>query len=170
MQGAINDVGLRAVIRDGKRGFRMVIGGGLGPLPVEAQLLDEFVPEERLVNRCEAVIRVFNQYGNRKNKNKARLKFVMRERGFDWLREQIEKEYADILANGGIDVAGDGARGLRRLPVEPAAARATARCCRWSNAAARGDPEYDALARNQRPAAEADRLRGGDRDAWTRAT
>ena len=103
MQGAINDVGLRAVIRDGKRGFRMVIGGGLGPLPVEAQLLDEFVPEERLVNRFEAVLRVFNQYGNRKNKNKARLKFVLRERGFDWLREQIEKEYADILANGGID-------------------------------------------------------------------
>jgi sulfite reductase beta subunit-like hemoprotein len=103
MQVAIHDVGLRAMIRDGKRGFRMVIAGGLGPLPVEAQLLDEFLPEERLVNRIEAVLRVFNQYGNRKDKNKARLKFVMRERGFDWLREHIEKEYADILANGGIE-------------------------------------------------------------------
>jgi sulfite reductase beta subunit-like hemoprotein len=103
IQGAINDVGLRAAIRDGKRGFRMVIAGGLGPLPVEAQLLDEFVPEERLVNRIEAVIRVFNQYGNRKDRNKARLKFVMRERGFDWLKEQIEKEYQDILTNGGIE-------------------------------------------------------------------
>ena len=90
------------MIRDGKRGFRMVVGGGLGPLPVEAQLLDEFLPEERIVNRSEAVIRVFNQYGNRKNKNMARLKFVMRERGFEWLSEEIEKEYADILANGGI--------------------------------------------------------------------
>src|SRR5271157_1875170 len=67
--GAINDIGLRAVVREGRRGFRMVIGGGLGPLPTEAQLLDEFVPEERLLNRCEAVIRVFNQYGNRSNKN-----------------------------------------------------------------------------------------------------
>src|ERR1043165_9577063 len=103
MQVAIHDVGLRAVIRDGKRCFRMVIAGGLGPLPVEAQLLDEFLPEERLVNRIEAVLRVFNQYGNRKDKNKARLKFVMRERGFDWLRENIEKAYADILANGGIE-------------------------------------------------------------------
>ena len=102
MAGAINDVGLHAVIRDGKRGFRMTVGGGLGPMPSEAQLLDEFVPEERLVNRCEAVIRVFNKYGNRQNKNKARLKFVLRERGWDWVREQIEKEYADILANGGI--------------------------------------------------------------------
>jgi sulfite reductase beta subunit-like hemoprotein len=100
---SMNDVGLRAVIRDGKRGFRMVVGGGLGPLPVEAQLLDEFVPEEMLVHRCEAVLRVFNQYGNRKDKNKARLKFVVRERGFAWVREQIDSAYADILANGGIE-------------------------------------------------------------------
>jgi len=99
---AINDVGLRASVRDGKRGFRMTVGGGLGPLPSEAQLLDEFLPEERLVNRIEAVIRVFNKYGNRQNKNKARLKFVLRERGWEWVREQIEKEYADILVNGGI--------------------------------------------------------------------
>lgn len=100
--GAINDVGLRAVIRDGKRGFRLVVGGGLGPLPMEAQLLDEFLPEERLLNRCEAVVRVFNKYGNRKNRNTARLKFVLRDRGFAWVREEIEKEYQDILTNGGI--------------------------------------------------------------------
>ena len=88
--GAINDIGLRAVVREGRRGFRMVIGGGLGPLPTEAQLLDEFVSEERLLNRCEAVVRVFNQYGDRANRNKARLKFVLRERGMEWLKEHIE--------------------------------------------------------------------------------
>ena len=102
MASAINDVGLRAVVRDGKRGFRMTVGGGLGPLPAEAQLLDEFVPEDRLVSRCEAVIRVFNKYGNRQNKNKARLKFVVRERGWEWVREEIEKAYQDILTDGGI--------------------------------------------------------------------
>src|SRR5215471_18968760 len=102
VQGAINDVGIRAVIRDGRRGFRIVIGGGLGPLPTEAELLEEFVPEERLLNKCEAILRVFNQYGNRKNKNTARLKFVLRGRGIGWLREQIEKQYNDILTNGGI--------------------------------------------------------------------
>src|SRR5438477_1623316 len=102
MACAIHDVGLRAVVRDGRRGFRMVIGGGLGPLPNEAQVLDEFVPAERLVNKVEAVIRIFGKYGNRNNKNKARLKFVVRERGFDWVREQVEKEYQDILLNGGI--------------------------------------------------------------------
>ena len=64
---------------------------GLVRLPVEANLLDEFVPEERLVTKCEAVIRVFNKYGNRKNKNMARLKFVVRERGFAWVKEQSRK-------------------------------------------------------------------------------
>ena len=99
--GAINDVGLRARIRDGQHGFRVVVGGGLGPLPNEAQLLDEFIPAERLINRIEAVIRVFAKYGNRQNKNKARLKFVVRERGFDWVREKVDLEYQDILENGG---------------------------------------------------------------------
>ena len=119
MLGAIHDIGLRAVIRDGKRGFRMVVGGGLGPLPVEAHLLDEFVPEERLVNRCEAVIRVFGKYGNRKNKNMARLKFVVRERGWDWVRDEIEKEYDDILSNGGIptpESIPDGFGGFQSAP------------------------------------------------------
>jgi sulfite reductase beta subunit-like hemoprotein len=102
MATSMHDIGLRAVIRDGRRGFRMLVGGGLGPLPVESVLIDEFVPVERIVNKCEAVIRVFGKYGNRKNKNKARLKFVLRERGFEWLKEQIEKEYEDILTNGGI--------------------------------------------------------------------
>ncbi|MGA2274776.1 MAG: nitrite/sulfite reductase [Bryobacteraceae bacterium] len=101
--GAINDIGLRAVVRDGERGFRILVAGGLGPLPTEAQLLEEFVPEDRLLNRCEAVIRIFNRYGNRGNKNKARLKFVLRERGIEWLREQVEKEYQLILTGGGIE-------------------------------------------------------------------
>src|SRR5262249_34845845 len=88
--GAINHFGWGAGIGEGKRGFGMLIGGGLGPLPTEAQLLDDFLPEERVVNRCEAVIGVLNKYGNRQNRNKARMKFVLRERGMDWLRDQIE--------------------------------------------------------------------------------
>jgi sulfite reductase beta subunit-like hemoprotein len=123
MVGSIHDVGLRAVIRvvNGveQRGFRMVIGGGLGPLPSEAKLLDDFVPVERLVNRIEAVIRVFNKHGNRKNKNLARLKFVLRDRGFDWVKEEVEKEYQDILQNGGIvppEAVPEGFGGFRSEP------------------------------------------------------
>ena len=98
---AIHDVGAKAVIRNGERGFKLVVGGGLGPLPLEARVLDEFLPVGQIVPRIEAVLRVFNEYGNRKNRNLARLKFVVRDRGFEWVKEQIDKEYADILANGG---------------------------------------------------------------------
>ncbi len=100
----IHDLGFLARIQDGKRGFRVVAAGGLGPLPVESQVLDEFLPVENLVARTEAVIRIFNQWGNRQNRNKARLKFVIRERGWDWFREKVEAEYADILANGGVAI------------------------------------------------------------------
>ena len=102
MLTSIHDVGLRAVIRDGRRGFRMVVGGGLGPLPSEAKLLHDFVPAEELVSHIEAVLRMFNKHGNRNNKNKARLKFVLRERGFDWVRDQIARELEEIRADGGI--------------------------------------------------------------------
>jgi sulfite reductase beta subunit-like hemoprotein len=98
----INDVGLRAVVRDGVHGFRMTIAGGLGPLPTEGKLLHEFFPANDVVRRVEAVIRVFNTHGNRNNKDKARLKFVVRERGFDWVRDAIAEQYRDIELNGGI--------------------------------------------------------------------
>src|SRR5579864_2200796 len=102
MATSINDVGLRAVIRDGVTGFRMTVAGGLGPLPTEAKLLHEFIPAEDVVAHVEAVIRVFSRHGNRANKNQARLKFVMRERGFEWLRDAIADEYREIQANRGI--------------------------------------------------------------------
>ena len=143
IQGAINDIGLRAVIRDGRRGFRMVVAGGLGPLPTEAQLLDEFVPEDRLLHKCEAVVRVFNRYGNRKNKNMARMKFVMRERGMDWLKEQVEKEYQNILANGGIawpEIVPEGFGGYQSHP--PALGQGALLPLHGANGT--GDAEYDA--------------------------
>ncbi|HLY18352.1 MAG TPA: nitrite/sulfite reductase [Bryobacteraceae bacterium] len=140
--GAINDIGLRAVIRDGRRGFHMVIGGGLGPLPTEARLLDEFLPEDRLLNRCEAVVRLFNKYGNRMNRNKARLKFVLRERGIDWLREQIEREYAGILENGGIpwpELVPEGFGGYQSQP--PPLGQGALLPVIQTNGT--GDPQYD---------------------------
>ncbi len=100
----INDVGLRAIQRDGVNGFRMTVAGGLGPLPTEGKLLWEFIEADDVVRRVEAVIRVFNTHGNRGNKDKARLKFVVRERGFDWVRDAVEEQYQDIQANGGIEL------------------------------------------------------------------
>jgi len=117
--GGIHDMGFHARIQDGQRGFKIVAAGGLGPVPSEAQVLDEFLPVERLVNRCEAVIRVFAKYGNRKNKHKARLKFIVRERSWDWFKEQVELEYADILANGGIAAPEEVPEGFGAYSAEP---------------------------------------------------
>lgn len=98
----INDVGLRAKVKDGVNGFEMTVAGGLGPLPVECKTLHDFIPAEDVVPHVESVLRVFNQYGNRNNKDKARLKFVLRERGWEWLQEAIAEKYAEIQKDGGI--------------------------------------------------------------------
>jgi sulfite reductase beta subunit-like hemoprotein len=119
MATAINDVGLRAMIRDGVRGFRMTVAGGLGPLPTEARVLHEFIPAEEVVRHVEAVIRVFNRHGNRNNKNKARLKFVLRERGFEWLRDAIAEEYRNILRDGGIPMPEEVPEGFGGFQPQP---------------------------------------------------
>jgi len=89
----IHDVGLIAQVRGSNgtahRGFKVLVGGGLGSLPTEAAVLVDFLPEEELLPTIQAVLRVFSETGNRKNKFKARLKFVLREKGIDELRRLV---------------------------------------------------------------------------------
>ncbi|UVT15519.1 MAG: sulfurtransferase TusA family protein [Nitrospira sp.] len=90
----IHDIGLLAVRRaDGVIGFRMVAGGGLGSAPRVAQLLREFTPMEELIPSIEAVIKVFDTLGNRKNRNKARMKFVIDKLGFEEFKRRWEAAY-----------------------------------------------------------------------------
>jgi sulfite reductase (ferredoxin) len=90
----IHDIGLLAVKRaDGEIGFRMVAGGGLGSTPRIAQLLREFTPMEELIPSIEAVIKVFDTLGNRKNRNKARMKFVIDKLGFEEFKRRWEAAY-----------------------------------------------------------------------------
>ncbi len=91
----IHDIGLLAAKReDGTIGFRMVVGGGLGSLPRMAQVLREFTPMEELIPSIEAVIKVFDTLGNRKNRNKARMKFVIEKLGFEEFKRRWEAAYA----------------------------------------------------------------------------
>jgi sulfite reductase (ferredoxin) len=93
----IHDIGLLAVKRaDGVIGFRMVAGGGLGSTPRIAQLLREFTPMEELIPSIEAVIKVFDTLGNRKNRNKARMKFVIDKLGFEEFKRRWEAAYASM--------------------------------------------------------------------------
>ena len=82
-QTAINDVGFRAKVRDGVRGFEMFVAGGLSTTPRPAYRLHDFIPADELLARTEAVIRLFDRLGNRKNRARARLKYVMKNLGED---------------------------------------------------------------------------------------
>jgi sulfite reductase beta subunit-like hemoprotein len=72
-------------------GFRLWIAGGLGNTPRAAQLLEPLTPQDDLIRTCEAILRVFDAYGNRKNRNRARLKFVVDLIGWEGLRDAILK-------------------------------------------------------------------------------
>ncbi|HEU5092182.1 MAG TPA: sulfurtransferase TusA family protein [Nitrospira sp.] len=93
----IHDIGLLAVKgANGEIGFRMVAGGGLGSAPRVAQLLREFTPMDELIPSIEAVIKVFDTLGNRKNRNKARMKFVIDKLGFDEFKRRWEAAYVSM--------------------------------------------------------------------------
>ncbi len=93
----IHDIGFLAAKReDGAIGFRMVVGGGLGSAPRIAQVLREFVPMEELLPSVEAVIKVFDTLGNRKNRNKARMKFVIEKLGFEEFARRWQDAYRAI--------------------------------------------------------------------------
>jgi sulfite reductase (ferredoxin) len=96
----IHDIGLKAVIRqeNGRevRGFKVLIGGGLGSFPHGAKLLTEFIPTENLLRLCEAIVSVFDKYGDKINRNKARLKFVIDKLGLEKTKEHFEEEYAAL--------------------------------------------------------------------------
>jgi sulfite reductase (ferredoxin) len=93
----IHDIGLLAVqAKDGSPGFRMVAGGGLGSAPRIAQVLREFTPVQELIPSIEAVIKVFDTLGNRKNRNKARMKFVIDKLGFAEFKRRWEEAYISM--------------------------------------------------------------------------
>ncbi|WP_420387951.1 nitrite reductase [Roseivirga sp.] len=74
------------------RGFKVVVGGGLGAQAMTAQTAYEFLPAEEIIPFAEALIRVFDRYGERANRNKARLKFLLKKIGLEKLMELVEAE------------------------------------------------------------------------------
>src|SRR5713101_4777700 len=83
----IHDIGLIAVTRElagqMRRGFEMYVGGGLGTVPYQAKPFEEFVTEEELLPLCQAIARVFARLGEKKNRNTARLKFLVVKLGME---------------------------------------------------------------------------------------
>ena len=94
---AFHDIGIQIVRNDdNKSGYRIVIGGGLGRTPLIGQVLSDFVPKADLLCYLEAVMHIYNRYGRRDNKYKARIKILVQEQGLVEVKAQINAVFAQL--------------------------------------------------------------------------
>ena len=92
-----HDIGIEIVKNDkGEVGYHVLVGGGLGRTPIIGQTLKAFLPREELLPYLEATLRVYNRYGRRDNKYKARIKILVTETGIEEFTKMVEAEYATL--------------------------------------------------------------------------
>ncbi|HEY9012485.1 MAG TPA: nitrite/sulfite reductase [Devosia sp.] len=90
-----HDIGLQATTNaEGEIGWEVWVGGGLGRTPIIGKLINGFVPHEDLLAYLESILRVYNRYGRRDNKFKARIKILVHEEGIDKIRDEVDAEFA----------------------------------------------------------------------------
>lgn len=91
------DIGVRAKISDaGAHGFEVFVGGGMGRTPMLGQLVKDFLPGNELLNYFEAILRVYNRYGRRDNKYKARIKILVKDLTLEGFTSAVESEWAHL--------------------------------------------------------------------------
>ena len=88
----LHDLGYIAKMRNGIRGFKVMVAGGLGSQPRHAEVLYDFLPADKIIPVMEGVLRVFDRFGERKSRAKARMKFLLKEIGLESFRNLIEEE------------------------------------------------------------------------------
>ncbi|RYG22251.1 MAG: HEPN domain-containing protein [Chitinophagaceae bacterium] len=89
----IHDLGFIPKLNEqGERGFKVLFGGGLGAQPFLANVIDEFLPEDQLIPFTESVLRVFDRHGERSNRNKARLKYLVQKLGLEEVLRLVKEE------------------------------------------------------------------------------
>ena len=93
----VHDIGLEPVLNDaGEVGFRVLVGGGLGRTPVIGAFINEFLPWQDLLSYLEAILRVYNRYGRRDNKYKARIKILVKALTPEVFAERVEAEMVHL--------------------------------------------------------------------------
>ena len=92
----IHDLGFIAKIENNVRGFKVMIGGGLGSQPRHADTLYNFLPSDKIIPLMEGVLRVFDRHGERKSRSKARMKFLLKSIGLEAFKTLIETEQKAI--------------------------------------------------------------------------
>ncbi len=94
---AVHDIGLTVVKNEaGETGFKVMVGGGMGRTPILGSVVREFLPWQHMLTYIEAVMRVYNQYGRRDNKYKARIKILLKAIGLEEFTRQVEAEWVDL--------------------------------------------------------------------------
>ncbi len=88
----LHDLGFIPKIVNGEKGFKVMLGGGLGSQPHHAELLSEFIPVNQLIPTIEGVLRIFDRYGERSKRLKARMKFLIKDLGRDAFLKLVEAE------------------------------------------------------------------------------
>ena len=88
----LHDLGYIAKIQNGVSGFKVMVAGGLGSQPRHAEVLYDFLPADKIIPVMEGVLRVFDRFGERKSRAKARMKFLLKEIGLEAFRNLIEEE------------------------------------------------------------------------------
>ncbi|MCM4169450.1 hypothetical protein KCTC52924_00485 [Arenibacter antarcticus] len=88
----MHDLGFIAKIENGVRGFKVMLGGGLGSQPRLADEMYSFLPADQIIPLMEGVVRVFDRYGERKSRAKARMKFLLKDIGLDGFKKLLEEE------------------------------------------------------------------------------
>ncbi|HWU04754.1 MAG TPA: nitrite/sulfite reductase [Novosphingobium sp.] len=97
----LHDIGIQIVKNEaGEIGCAFYVGGGMGRTPMIAPLIRDFVPLDQLITYSEACLRVYNRYGRRDNKYKARIKILVHELGKDEYARQVEEEFAHLQTQG----------------------------------------------------------------------
>ena len=91
-----HDIGLRMVRRNGRPGFEVIVGGGLGRTPMIGQVIRDFLPVADLLPYLEAIVATYNLLGRRDNKYKARIKITLHENGIERMRDLVEARFAEI--------------------------------------------------------------------------
>ena len=92
-----HDIGIEIVKNDaGEVGYHIIVGGGLGRTPIIGKTLRSYLPREELLPYLEATLRVYNRYGRRDNKYKARIKILVTETGIEKFKEMVDAEYATL--------------------------------------------------------------------------
>ncbi|WP_313313644.1 nitrite/sulfite reductase [Stutzerimonas nitrititolerans] len=116
----VHDIGLEAVKNaEGELGFRVAVGGGLGRTPIVGSFINEFLPWKHLLTYLEAILRVYNRYGRRDNKFKARIKILVKALTPEVFAERVDAEW-EYLKDGPSTLTDEEVQRVAQYFVDPA--------------------------------------------------